>query len=581
MGLFNRNQQGIDQNYSGIDGMLQRGTQRNMPETTIAVDPNPAKASPSQVKNVNSSQKENNNSNSNNNNKSKNKVVTDANKDKDKDNKTERRQAVYDNNLASNEYYQSIKQDKSKSLKIDGLTLIGEMSESNEEDDFYLDKNDTSFIRFPDYSITDYLNTFQNWRKQLDPFASQGFFYFKIFFNFDTSYGLLGGVKNAAKSINTAEGYLSKIEELDIYKTEMLDKRRIALLKFINHLAYISEETPWFFREISGLSNIRSSFTTSDDFKNNYINIHCLEDSADMRLNTLFDLYKFACYNNIRNKEVIPSNLKKFEMSILFFHMPLRKYHTEIYNTDGSVEFNIKNLYNLTEKNKYNNIMSFKMYTFQNCEFDVNSLTDFGNDAVSNENPFALGKNTIKISYERVYEHMFNEFDHILVGQDIFLDLANDEDIDKRFKRISLFIKNAYEKPSYNDYADVYENLYGNFTNVHSKYYNDKVKNLKEGTIDSGNIYERDYGRYYNEAFTRVNSQYLNEKLRRIKEGGNLSNIPDHLAKDDGLKLKWSANAIKNSNNMYMVDGVPSTKQTWGGRLLEAMWQRTKNEFTI
>ena len=109
------------------------------------------------------------------------KTVTDANKDKDKDNKVERRQAVYDNNLASNEYYQSIKQDKSKSLKIDGLTLIGEMSESNEEDNLYLDKNDTSFIRFPDYSITDYLNTFQNWRKQLDPFASQGFFYFKIF----------------------------------------------------------------------------------------------------------------------------------------------------------------------------------------------------------------------------------------------------------------------------------------------------------------------------------------------------------------------------------------------------------------
>lgn len=488
-------------------------------------------------------------------------------------------------------------------LVIDGLELIGhenDLSIGSYEDEndelfiednkdlYYLDKNlftykadkdETDFIRIPAYSFDNYIKTLDKWRKQIDPFSGQGFFYFKIFFNFDTNYGLLGGVKNLAKNINTAYGYLSTIKDFKLYESENLEYRTKALKKFINNLAYISEETPWFFKEISGLNNIRSSFVTEDDFKENFINIHCSEDSVDMRLNMLFDLYKVACYNNIKNKEIIPKNLRKFEMSILFFHMPLRRYHTPIYEINGQEIFKYKTTSDL--KTKKSNVMSFKMYTFQNCEFDVNSLNNFGSDSVSNEIPFALGKNIIKINYERVYEHTFNEFEHILVGQNIFSDFKTEEDVDKRFKQVSILLKNNYEKPSYNDYADVYENLYGNLTNVHSKYYNDKVRNLKEGTIDSGNIYERDYGRYYNETFTRVNSKYLNEKLRRIKEGGSLSNIPDRLAKDDTFKLKWSANAIKNSNNMYMVDGVPTTKNTWGGRLLEAMWQRTKNEFTI
>ena len=40
------------------------------------------------------------------------------------------------------------------------------------------------FVFFPHYKISDYSNDIINWRKQVNPYGSKGFFFFKIFFNF-------------------------------------------------------------------------------------------------------------------------------------------------------------------------------------------------------------------------------------------------------------------------------------------------------------------------------------------------------------------------------------------------------------
>ena len=74
------------------------------------------------------------------------------------------------------------------------------------------------FVRFPSYKISDYTNTIYNWRKQVNPFGTKGFFYFKVFFNFNTNYGLLGGVKKVGSqklaNINTAFGYLNNLQSV-------------------------------------------------------------------------------------------------------------------------------------------------------------------------------------------------------------------------------------------------------------------------------------------------------------------------------------------------------------------------------
>ena len=47
-----------------------------------------------------------------------------------------------------------------------------------------------------------------------------------------------------------------------------------------------------------------------------------------MKLNTLFDLYRFACYDDIYKKEIIPENLRKFDMEILIMNIPLKYFQT-------------------------------------------------------------------------------------------------------------------------------------------------------------------------------------------------------------------------------------------------------------
>ena len=60
------------------------------------------------------------------------------------------------------------------------------------------------------------------------------------------------------------------------------------------------------------------------------------------------------------------------------------------------------------------------MFTFQNCEFDIEQLGAYYGDQMSNENPFSLGKNQLTIKYDRVFEHRMNEWNEFLLGDDGF-----------------------------------------------------------------------------------------------------------------------------------------------------------------
>lgn len=479
------------------------------------------------------------------------------------------------------------------------------------------------FVRFPSYKISDYTNTIYNWRKQVNPFGTKGFFYFKVFFNFNTNYGLLGGVKKVGSQkladINTAFGYLNNLQSVYGSKSpiNILDRLK-ALESFVNGLAHVSDFTPWFFKEINGLNNIRSTYINDEDFSDKKaITIKCSEESVDMRLGTLFDLYKFCCYDNIHNKEIIPANLRKFEMSVVLFHVPLKKYHTEFSPVGTDLRFKEKSI----DFNNKENIMSFKMYTFMNCEFDAQSLNELS-DSLSNEVPFDLGKNSIQINYDRVFEHRMNEWEHIGFGSDrIFID-ENDNINIERLQAIENDIQRILNLPRYRYYADesklqnrtgietenginpdsrfntLYmeekltklkthkfqqDNLYGNFTNVRSKYYLDKLNYMKDGTIEKGNLYGYDFGRT-GEGVYRHNTMYLDRKLDNIKYGtvnrtGPDTDLDERMATPNMFTLSWNAEAIRNSNNMYAVDGIQSTKHTWAGRLAEATWQRAKNAF--
>ena len=279
-------------------------------------------------------------------------------------------------------------------------------------------------FQLPKYGYAQYINDMSAWQKQIREINGEiGWFYFKVFFNFNTEYGLLGGLLRKdgqvrINSANTAIKYLDSISSN--YSYSKIADRKLALYKFGNVLKHISLDSPWFFKGITGLGDMPQPYT-SEFQKERKINITCSEDAVDMRLGTLMDLYKYACFDNINCKEIIPRNLRKFEMSLIVMHVPLKFHHEpSIYTENGFSDKNIKGKGLDFGTWDFSSLASFKMFTFQNCEFDIEQLGAYYGDQMSNENPFSLGKNQLTIKYDRVFEHRMNEWNEFLLGDDGF-----------------------------------------------------------------------------------------------------------------------------------------------------------------
>lgn len=196
-------------------------------------------------------------------------------------------------------------------------------------------------------------------------------------------------------------------------------------------------------------------------------------------------------------KEVVPQNLRQFEMIVVLFHTPLRWYHTGM-DTMRRGTFQYKGLAN----DKMDDRMSYKMYTFKGCEFVLESLGNVYPSEMSNDSAFSLGKAKVQISYKRCYQHTFNEWARFMIGDDgVYW-----EDSGGTSQRLQAIV-DAKKNPYYwNPGADVFKplvdaseakinwamrqalpdvmfgNLYNDYTNPRGDYAKMKLKDLKEGT---------------------------------------------------------------------------------------------------
>lgn len=292
----------------------------------------------------------------------------------------------------------------------------------------------------PNWGYKDFINERIAWQKGTTSLYNEpAWFYFKIFFKFDTSFGLLGGVfdpstdgpcdmrKIGAGTTNTAMKYLLRLladEQYKYYVAGRLD----SLYKFICTLSYISSNAPWFFNAIHDVNN---ALTTdfNDITKKKSIVIDCLQESIDMKLMTMMDYYKFACFDDVYQREIIPENLRKFDMDIVVFQAPLRYLHTSSQSMEGK-KSNYKNMYSFD--NSFKDLMSYKLFTFKNCEFDYESLNSMLPSEFNNGEGFN-SKPTIKINYDKVYQHNSNEFALTFVG-DVGM-LLNGSSVEKDFEK--------------------------------------------------------------------------------------------------------------------------------------------------
>lgn len=269
--------------------------------------------------------------------------------------------------------------------------------------------------------------------------------YFKILFYFqngdvdhNTGLGNSGGFlaptwanyTNASKyyDFNSAWSYLKMNGE---------EERAEKLEKFITLLSNISTEAPWTFSSISGLDQaLERSAGQNKEFKvdeeRKKISIKCMPDSFDTRVGTLLDLYRDIAWQTKR--EVIPSNLRKFDMGIFIFSDTIKNIHTPREGEEASL---------LNNTSGY--LSSYKYIEFHNCEFDYNSAKSAYGE-MSNAEGFSP-EYTIDIYFDDAYEQRYNEFMMRVIGDmiqgDYGAESTKQEDNQDRMDKLSERL-NAY-----------------------------------------------------------------------------------------------------------------------------------------
>lgn len=259
-----------------------------------------------------------------------------------------------------------------------------------------------------------------NFRKKTkeDLFDIPGHSFFKIMFHFyngdsdssDNHGGLL------------APTWLDSPDEYDYYmydsawaylKNNFEDERAHKLEKFITLLSNINSECPWYFQEITGLDSVLersqiSDFKIEDTRKK--IQIKCLPDSFDRKIGTLLSLYREIVWSWSMKREVLPANLRKFDMSIFIWESPVFGIHRGNGDT----------LLDESHVNKFSGV--YKLIELHNCEIDYNSIkTGY---ATINNTEGIQNEYTIDISFDDCYEHMYNPIIMESIGDMVAWDTA-------------------------------------------------------------------------------------------------------------------------------------------------------------
>lgn len=237
-------------------------------------------------------------------------------------------------------------------------------------------------------------------------------------------------------------------------------ERAEKLEQFITLLSNISSYSPWYFTSVKGIQEALDRKGPEDGKldlnERKKLTIKCLPDAFDNRIDTLLSLYRDFTLSWIDKKEILPSNLRKFDMAIYIFEMPEQTWHTYANepkdikskmmlngnnsnttkkpvnkvgkavlgnNSLSSINYELNPLYNHYGKpiEPTDYISSFKMIEFHDCEFGYNSVKTAW-DEISNTNGIQP-EYQIEIFYNDCYEYTYNDIISRLIGDVVLTDL--------------------------------------------------------------------------------------------------------------------------------------------------------------
>ena len=220
---------------------------------------------------------------------------------------------------------------------------------------------------------------------------------------------------------NSAWSYLMLNDEKD--RAEKLEQ-------FVTLLSDINSNSPWYFSKVGGLSEALERKVTEDgklEISDKRLTITCLPDAFDNRITTLLDLYRDITWSWIHKREMVPANLRKFDMAIYIFETPNFTWHGNTVldpepSVIGRTPFNYKpSKFTNTETQSFN--PSYKMIEFHGCEFNYNSIKS-GWSEIDNQTG-AQPTYTIDITFSDCYEISYNDIMMRTIGDVILTDLIN------------------------------------------------------------------------------------------------------------------------------------------------------------
>lgn len=247
--------------------------------------------------------------------------------------------------------------------------------------------------------------------------------YFQIFFHFNTGHGLLNidNKRYINKNTEITEGKMeNKNTAINYLWVNREFQRKQMLEDFVTLLSNINVWSPWYFQSIGGLQEAlnRTEYTGKFNIEEEpkYITIKCLEDAYDNRISTLLDLYKSICYSKTLHKEILPANLRRFDMSIYIVNTPIQGAHY----VDGQSPTFEQPSFQEWQNGSNRIFASSKLLEFQGCEIDANSSYSAYAE-VKNDEAFQM-QHEIKITFRNVVEQRYNEFLDRIIGDYVFSD---------------------------------------------------------------------------------------------------------------------------------------------------------------
>lgn len=141
---------------------------------------------------------------------------------------------------------------------------------------------------------------------------------FRVYFNFDSRYGLLAGVRDG-KAVPDQELLSSYRNSALAYFKRIGDTNRFSqLVAFINHLKRVSSELSFLFYDIDGLDDIRKAKPFHRFDGSDKITLKGYE-TLDFAIQSISDLYSMIWKDDIGWREVLPANLRRFSCSIFVY----------------------------------------------------------------------------------------------------------------------------------------------------------------------------------------------------------------------------------------------------------------------